>query len=47
MKYKTKAVPSILWKQKQNHALAAPILFRAWQTMSLQIFTFGNISQSQ
>lgn len=42
MTYETKAVHSILWKQKWSHTLATPILFHAWHTLSPQIFTFGN-----
>lgn len=39
MKYKTKTVHSILWRQKQTYSLAACILFHTWQTRSLQIPT--------
>lgn len=37
MKYKTKTVHSILWRQKQTYSLTACILFHTWQTRSLQI----------
>lgn len=47
MKEKTKTVHDIPPKQKLNHSLAALIQGHAWQTMSLEVFTSGDLSQAQ